>query len=433
MFRVHPTYDLQMNPNRDFTARAIRGGAPVLAAIALAAMPLRAQSAPAPDSLPPAERVAADPAHGFSSPYYLYAPPALRSDSALGRTRTILVLPNNTGIVDDDPAVHEARVRELAGLFRRTARREGVILLMPAFPRPKSRDGVYTHALDRDAMLSPEPALRRPDLQLAAMIDDACRRLAADGIAAEPRVLMHGHSAAGMFVSRFVMLHPERVKAASIGAPGAWPMAPVASHHGHALTYPAGVADMRAISGHVFDRAKAAEVPLFSSSARTTRTIRCRTTTATIPASGRRCCVSERRRWLAGPPRRRYTGRFSRAPSSAPIPAWRTTSHPRCGATSGHSSSRTSRANGRPYHPGASVRLDRVAENGKTRRARHPSAAPVVFSGDAQRPTWSAARGWSVRQPRSDGETMRASAGSACISSPDADRESGEARSAASG
>lgn len=263
MFRVHPTDDPQMNPNRDFAARAIRGVAPVFAALALAATPVRGQAASAPDSLPPAVRVAADPAHGFSSPYYLYAPPALRADSARGRTRTILVLPNNTGIVDDDPAVHEARVRELAGLFRRTAGREGVILLMPAFPRPRSRDGVYTHALDRDAMLAPEPALRRPDLQLAAMIDDARRRLASDGIAAEPRVLMHGHSAAGMFVSRFVMLHPERLKAASIGAPGGWPMAPVASYHGQALTYPAGVADMRAVSGHAFDRAKAAEVPLF--------------------------------------------------------------------------------------------------------------------------------------------------------------------------
>lgn len=222
---------------------------------------LGAQAAP-PDTLPQATGVVADPARGFASPYYLYVPPALRADSARRRLRTILVMPNNTGTTDDEPAVHERYVREAIGYYRGVARRLGVAVLMPAFPRPRNKDRIYTHALDRDAMLTREPDLRRLDLQLIAMIDDARRRLASEGIRTEHRVLMHGHSAAGMFVNRFVLLHPERVKAAIVGAPGGWPIAPVASHAGRQLRYPAGVADLRTVAGRPFDRRRAAAVPL---------------------------------------------------------------------------------------------------------------------------------------------------------------------------
>lgn len=147
--------------------------------------------------------------------------------------------------------------------YRRVAGRLGVAVLMPAFPRPRSLHNLYTHALDRDALLTREPGLRRLDLQLLSMVDDARQRLEAGGIRAEQRVLMHGHSAAGMFVNRFVLLHPERVRAATIGAPGGWPMAPVASHAGRQLRYPAGVADLQAVAGRPFDPQRAAEVPLF--------------------------------------------------------------------------------------------------------------------------------------------------------------------------
>jgi hypothetical protein len=230
-----------------------------LAAVCALAAPARAQ---APDTLPPATRVAADPARGFSSAYFLYVPRKLGADSLRGRPQAMLVLPNNTALLDDDPAVHEARSRDVAQAYRNVVEHFGWALLVPAFPRPRSRENVYAHALDRDALLTREPLLRRPDLQLIAMVDDARRRAAAGGVRIDPRVLMHGHSAAGMFTNRFALMHPERIKAATVVAPGGWPMAPVARHAGRALPYPAGVADLRAVAGRGFDRARAARVPL---------------------------------------------------------------------------------------------------------------------------------------------------------------------------
>ena len=208
-----------------------------------------------------AVRVPAAPEAGFSSPYYLYVPPALRSSSE-GRERTLLVLPNNTGTSSDDPGATDRASGEEIGYYRRSAERTGVAVLVPAFPRPASAGHVYTHALDRDALTTDLPGLRRIDLQLLAMIDDARARLAREGVRVERRVLLHGHSAAGMFVNRFTILHPDRVKAASIGAPGGWPTLPLREYGGRPLTYPVGVADLDALVGSGLDAEGLRAVPL---------------------------------------------------------------------------------------------------------------------------------------------------------------------------
>ncbi|MBK8305155.1 MAG: hypothetical protein IPK98_17890 [Chloracidobacterium sp.] len=57
-------------------------------------------------------RIDADSRAGFGYPYYLYVPPELRDESEKTQIQTILVLPNNTGKVDDDFAVHEADVKK---------------------------------------------------------------------------------------------------------------------------------------------------------------------------------------------------------------------------------------------------------------------------------------------------------------------------------
>jgi hypothetical protein len=64
-----------------------------------------------------------------------------------------------------------------------------------------------------------------------------------------------------MFANRFTVLHPERVKAATLGSPGGWPIAPVAEFNGQLLTYPAGVADLEALTGEPFDAAAYNSIP----------------------------------------------------------------------------------------------------------------------------------------------------------------------------
>ena len=97
-------------------------------------------------------RIEADSTSGFTYPYYLYTPPEVTANAK--KTHTILVLPNNTGKVDDDVAVHEADVKRRMSMSGQVASLLKVAVLMPVFPRPASNWQIYTQALDRDSMVT---------------------------------------------------------------------------------------------------------------------------------------------------------------------------------------------------------------------------------------------------------------------------------------
>jgi dienelactone hydrolase len=211
-----------------------------------------------------AVKIEAKPNKGFSYPYYLYVPPALRDAKARKQTHTLLVIPNNTGDISDDLSVHEAKVKtNMKNLNLYLASKLGVAVLMPVFPRPKTDWRIYTHALDRDSMLTDKKDYRRFDLQLVAMIENAREKLTAEKLKTDKRVLITGYSASGMFANRFTFLHPKRVKAAAIGSPGGWAIAPIGSYKEKTLRYPVGTGDLKSVAGKSFDNKNLRKVPLF--------------------------------------------------------------------------------------------------------------------------------------------------------------------------
>lgn len=203
--------------------------------------------------------VVADETMGFSWSYLLHVPTEAGRDTPT----VLLVLPNNTGHPDDAMSAHRRSAAAMSFIAHIAFWGMDVVLLVPEFPRPKENDRIYTHALDRDCLTTEEEGLHRLDQQLIAMIDDASRRLRGEGRQVEAKVLMAGFSASGMFVNRFVMLHPERVRAAVIGAPGGWPIAPAEHWKGEPLTYPAGVADLAELTGQPVDLPDTRRVPMF--------------------------------------------------------------------------------------------------------------------------------------------------------------------------
>lgn len=210
-------------------------------------------------------RVDADPAKGFSYAYYLYIPKELKIQSEKEKLRSFLVIPNNSGQINDDISFHEADVKRKMSQIGRYMYGSGISapILMPVFPRPATEHTIYTHSLDRDTMLTDKKQFSRFDLQLIAMIKDARLRMLNEGIKTEEKVILQGYSASGMFVNRFVFIHPKVVKAAVIGAPGGWAMAPVDRFNGRELTYPVGTSDMKKVSGRKFDLKSVRKVPLY--------------------------------------------------------------------------------------------------------------------------------------------------------------------------
>ena len=195
----------------------------------------------------------ANPEAGYHADFYLYVSPSAKQMAQDGKQVTILVQPNNSGTSSDDPEVHR-KDAWLTGFERhRIADELGVVLLVPAFIRPGEDWFLYTHALDRDTLTTERTDLKRIDLQLIAMIDAARAELAKTNIQTDEKIFIQGFSASGMFANRFTILRPERVKAATIGSPGGFPILPVATFNGEQLPYPAGIADLEALTGIQFD------------------------------------------------------------------------------------------------------------------------------------------------------------------------------------
>lgn len=209
-------------------------------------------------------RIAPTETSVFQYPYYFYIPPEIKASSEKNKTFTILVVPNNTGGgPSDDFSKHENDVVRRMAMSGQVASALKVAVLMPVFPRPAADWRIYTLALDRDSMLTDKKEYRRLDLQLIAMIDDAIARSGKDGIRFDRRILLNGFSAQGMFANRFTFLHPNRVKAAAIGSPGGWPIAPVAEYEKKTLRYPIGIADLKTVTGEKLDLKALRKVPLF--------------------------------------------------------------------------------------------------------------------------------------------------------------------------
>jgi hypothetical protein len=199
----------------------------------------------------------ASPAKGFSYPYYLVVPPGVDTPSV------IVVEPNNTGTTDDSFAVHDVAASNLITSRIPFAGDMRSPFLVPVFPRPSSNWWVYAQALDRDCFTTSNTALQHLDTQLLAMIADARSRLGTLGLSTDSKVFIMGFSASGMFANRFTALHPGSIKAAAVGSPGGWPLAPIATYSGENLRYNVGIYDVGALTGTNFNLSAFAAVPQY--------------------------------------------------------------------------------------------------------------------------------------------------------------------------
>ncbi len=198
---------------------------------------------------------------GYYADFYLYVSPEARRQAQNGQAATLLIQPNNSGTNSDDPEVHRKDAWWMGFGRHFLADELGVILLVPTFLRPAEDWKIYTHALDRDVLTTERPDLARLDLQLLAMVAQARATLSSRDIATQEKFLLQGYSASGMFANRFTALHPDRVLAVAAGSPGGWPIAPISVYQGETLPYPAGVADLEALTGEPFDSMAYQAVP----------------------------------------------------------------------------------------------------------------------------------------------------------------------------
>ncbi|TIL96007.1 MAG: alpha/beta hydrolase [Mesorhizobium sp.] len=131
-------------------------------------------------------------------PYCAYVPDDYDEDS--DKTYPLAVIVHGT----------ERGMLAYRDAFADFAEQNGVIVLAPLFPANVCFPGD----------LSSYKMLRQGDLHYDAVLLDMVEEMRERYRISGDRVLMYGFSGGGHFTHRFLFLHPERLLAASIGAPG---------------------------------------------------------------------------------------------------------------------------------------------------------------------------------------------------------------------
>lgn len=129
---------------------------------------------------------------------------------------------------------------------------ENAILIVPLIIQKSS--GEYYQHLTRGALLDRTPGYERVDIQIINAINSIKNELLnEDGIQTEKKIDLVGFSAAGGFAQRFMLLHPEIVRAVYAGGAMDGIPLPIDELNGRILHYPLGIADYEEITGHKFN------------------------------------------------------------------------------------------------------------------------------------------------------------------------------------
>ena len=204
-----------------------------------------------------------DPGDAFHYPYFLYLP-----EQVVQNQETFIVVePNNSGFVDDDLQKHIDKAKRTATrsfyLGNYVAQNLKISLLVPVFPRRKSEWKIYTHALDRDAIIQKDNTLARIDNQLIEMFTDARLKLEEKNIPTREQFLLTGFSASGTFANRFTLMHPDKVFAVAAGGLNGLLMLPTDSLKGLDLKYPLGTSDFKDLFNEDFQMNLFMKTPQF--------------------------------------------------------------------------------------------------------------------------------------------------------------------------
>ncbi|MDF2436064.1 MAG: hypothetical protein K0Q95_440 [Bacteroidota bacterium] len=204
--------------------------------------------------------ISKDPQKGFHHHYILFIP----KGTSLTKKLFLLVEPNNTGRLSDSVEVHRKHAINMASvnsIGNNISTELKIPLLVPVFPRPESEPLLYTHALDRDVMLKTNPELKRLDLQLVKMINDAKTILSSLNIKVDDKIFMNGFSASATFTNRFSFMHPDIIKALAIGGFNGNLMIPENEINKVKLDYPIGTNDFSRLFGKEFNPIAYKEIP----------------------------------------------------------------------------------------------------------------------------------------------------------------------------
>ncbi|MFO7773519.1 MAG: hypothetical protein R6V59_06255 [Dehalococcoidia bacterium] len=149
-------------------------------------------------------------------------------------------------------------------LFRGTQLFSNLIYIGVAIPRGEGWRGEYAVAMPASVFSDDiDKKFYRPDLKVSAIIEDFTSELESYGIEIHDKVLIWGFSNSAMFAQRYCFLHPEKVKAVSIGQAGGALTMGMDTYSNNELDWPVGINDYGNLTSVDFNANAYNSIPKF--------------------------------------------------------------------------------------------------------------------------------------------------------------------------
>lgn len=199
----------------------------------------------------------------FNFDYVLFIPENIENDTVL-----LIEGSNTNGSTDDMKEANEVMLEEALNpnlpIFG-VANELGLPVLYPLFPRVyNGRETIYNHMLSSNSLKSDtfkltELGLKRVDLQLIEMFQDAKKRLESYGVSIMDKFIIDGFSASSKFANRFTILHPEYVCLCIGGGVSGTLTLPIKKVDNEELLWPVGIGNIEKLCGEKIDDKKIEE------------------------------------------------------------------------------------------------------------------------------------------------------------------------------
>lgn len=184
---------------------------------------------------------------GFNFGYMLFIPEGISNYTTL-----IVEGPNVTTSTSDMNLAKKLvidSVKSFENIIYSCNKESKFPILTPLFPRIyDGKETIYTHMLSSNSLNCSDELLKRVDIQLIHMVEDAKKRLSTNNIFIDDKIIINGFSASSKFANRFTLLHPEMVKLCIAGGVSGCLTLPLREINGEKLMYPVGIGDLEEIT-----------------------------------------------------------------------------------------------------------------------------------------------------------------------------------------
>lgn len=183
---------------------------------------------------------------GFSFEYLLFIPSGIKDHTKLVFEGMNYILDNKFDLNDEVDILYD-EFKSFRDNIHYVNSKTNYPIVYPLIPR-------YYINVFSNKIFDVKNEYERIDKQIVNVIKDVKRRLYDNDIVIDDKVILYGFSSSGIFMNRFVLLHPDIVKLVIAGGLSGTLILPFKKYKNNSLIYPVGIGNIDEVTDYKIER-----------------------------------------------------------------------------------------------------------------------------------------------------------------------------------